>query len=118
MSVAEQRQRNRGRYRSVLRCVDHHTGLPSTPKPAVYPPRNVVLNLGVHGRYEPRGVWQSIRAALQQEDLLLLEGQQRRGVARATARAMKAVIAHQNVSEDPDVQLREQALKALGVQQR
>lgn len=102
------------RYDAVLRCIEYQTGGPGNDQRAGVPRPQVHLHLAVHGPYDLQGVKQSIREAIENDDVLAFDDEDgRERLARRTPEGLKMVVAEQNMREHPDVDLQERCVAIL-----
>jgi len=114
-SDTSRRQRSRERYGRVLEVVEHNTSGPDGHQSAGMRSANLVCTLaGPHGEYDADAVRSTIRAAVENEDLVRW-GTPRGRVyyARRTEEGLLDVIREQAASERPDESLLGDANRAL-----
>ena len=78
----------REQYEHVLRIVEHNTGAPGRPQPAIIEVGQITLHAGSAG-IDARTAKKRIRAAVENDDLLKV---QHRGVVRNTREGLQAAL--------------------------
>lgn len=110
----ETKQDRKHRYEAVLRTIEVQTGGPnqSNPQPAMVPQSGVLVSTAAHGQWEVSNVRSSLHAAIDNGDVLRVRREDVR-LSLTTESALRAIIAEQNISTEPNTSLIEHAASLL-----
>ncbi|MFW5903724.1 MAG: hypothetical protein ACOCS7_03195 [Halolamina sp.] len=103
----EDRETRRRRYETLLSVIEHNTATdPEDPRRPSIAPETIKVTMVVHGGYETDGVESTIRAAIENGDVMQFrdhEGSQRLVLAREGY--LKALQRREGESDTPDPEL-------------
>lgn len=103
-------QEKKERYESLLRTIECQTGGPNqtSSQAALVPQSSIIVCTAAHGQWDVNNIRRALHTAVENGDVLRVRREDVR-LSLTTGQALRAVIAEQNMSGDPDTSLIERA---------